>query len=80
MGIALIIYGFISVLVVAFIIFDIKYYEHKLPTETVDEINSKIKSYNDMIANETDYHKIGLFLDKKEYWEQQKQKLIKYGK
>lgn len=80
MVIALTVFGFIFVCVAIITIVDIKYYENKLPDKTIEEIDEKIKKYNEVLKIEKDVMKVDEILDIKEYWEQERKKLEKIWK
>ena len=61
-------------------IVDFKYYEQKLPKESLEEIEEEIRKCNVKIQETDDMMKISEFLDMKEYWEQQKNKILIYHK
>lgn len=79
MVIALTVFGFIFVCVAIMTIVVIKYYENKLPDKSIEEIDEKIKKCNEALEIEKDVMKVEEILDIKEYWEQEKAKLVKHG-
>lgn len=61
-------------------IIDVSIYNKKMPNESLEEINKIIEDYEDLIKHENNVVRQERLLDEKEYWEQQKEKLINYQK
>lgn len=72
----------ISIFIIAFglTIGDYLYYSHKLPKETIEEIESKISKLTELIEKEIDPRKNEQLIDIRDYWIEQKYKVIKYNK
>ena len=57
---------------------DVIYYDKKMPKESLEEISRKIEYYNEKIDNEKNISIQSEWFDIKEYWEQQRDKLLSY--
>lgn len=75
----IIIYAIIIVITLVISIIEQFYYDRKLPDESLEEINQKIQSYENKLKLETDILRQSEILDLIEYWNQQKDKLIKHN-
>lgn len=66
----------------AFIIASIEltYYDKKLPEDSLEEINDKISNLEERINKETNIIKQEELLEIKEFWERERDKLIKFKK
>ena len=73
----IIVYAIIIVITLVISIIEQFYYDRKLPDESLEEINQKIQSYENKLKLETDILRQSEILDLIEYWNQQKDKLIK---
>lgn len=67
------------VLVLILCIADHIYYSKKLPKESLEEIDKKIADCDIKLQDEDDILKQSELLDIKEYWEQERKKLIDYN-
>ena len=75
----IIVYAIIIVITLVISIIEQFYYDRKLPDESLEEINQKIQSYENKLKVETDILRQSEILDLIEYWNQQKDKLIKHN-
>lgn len=75
----IIVYAIIIVITLVISIIEQFYYDRKLPDESLEEINQKIQSYENKLKLETDILRQSEILDLIEYWNQQKDKLIKHN-
>ena len=75
----IIVYAIIIVITLVISIIEQFYYDRKLPDESLEEINQKIQSYENKLKLETDILRQSELLDLIEYWNQQKDKLIKHN-
>lgn len=75
----IIVYAIIIVITLVISIIEQFYYDRKLPDESLEEISQKIQSYENKLKLETDILRQSELLDLIEYWNQQKDKLIKHN-
>lgn len=75
----IIVYAIIIVITLVISIIEQFYYDRKLPDESLEEINQKIQSYENKLKLESDILRQSEILDLIEYWNQQKDKLIKHN-
>ena len=68
------------IITVVLCIIDYFYYDKKLPDNSIKEIDNKIQNYKNKLKLETDILKQSELLDLIEYWEQQKDKLVKHNR
>ena len=76
----IIIYAIITIASFILAISDVTYYDKKMPNKTLEEINEIISECNEQLNHEENVVKQSRILDTREYWEQQREKLINYHK